>query len=200
LDAKRIERSIAEIERRSSAEVVVCWLPRADEYAFTRACYSLALTLILTWLLIVRFPLWPLSFLIALEGPLWALFYRILGSSVLLRLLVSERQKTQALFNRTQQLFIERGVTETRQRSGVLIVIAEAERKVRLLADRGIHQQMGDDGWREQLAPLLLSMRQGRYADGVVQLLTRLGDVLALHFPVAADDVNELPDAVFRGR
>jgi putative membrane protein len=196
---KRVEDTIAAIEQRSAAEVVVCVVPRADDYAQARASFALVLTLLCAWAAIVAFPLWPLYWVILGQGVIWIAFYLVAGWGPLLRVLVPARVRNGAVLARTQQLFIERGVTETRDRSGVLILIAAAEHQVRVLGDRGIHAQLGADGWREHLAPLLVAMQQGRAADGLVRFLEELGEILTRHFPVRQDDTDELPNAVQRG-
>jgi putative membrane protein len=198
-DLKRVEATIAQIEQRSAAEIVVCVVPRADDYAQARACFAMVVTLVVAWTVVVSFPLLALHWVFLGQGVLWVLAYLVAAWSPLLRVLVSLRTRQDALQAHTAQLFVERGLTETRDRSGVLIVIAEAEHLVRVFGDRGIHQHLGDAGWREQLAPLLLAIAEGRAADGVVQLLEALGAHLAEHFPVRPADVNELPDRVLQG-
>ena len=41
---------------------------------------------------------------------------------------------------------------------------------------------------------MLVELRQGRLADGMIAAVERVGQVLAEHLPRAADDTNELPD------
>lgn len=198
-EMKRVESNIAAIEQRSSAEIVVCIVPRADDYGRARAFFALGITLLVAWAVVVELPLVPLHWIFLGQAALWLLLYALAGWGPLLRALVTAGARNAAVHARANQLFIERGLTETRDRTGVLIVIAEAEHLVRVLGDRGIHERLGDEGWREQLAPLLLAIGQGRAGDGLVQLLDALGQHLVEHFPVRPGDVNELPDAVQRG-
>lgn len=198
-EMKRVESNIAAIEQRSAAEIVVCIVPRADDYSRARAFFALAVTLFVAWVAVVELPLVPLHWIFLGQAVVWLLLYALAGWGPLLRVLVTAGARNAAVQARANQLFIERGLTETRDRTGVLIVIAEAEHLVRVLGDRGIHERLGDEGWREQLAPLLLAIAQGRAGDGLVQLLDALGQHLVEHFPVRPGDVNELPDAVQRG-
>jgi len=41
---------------------------------------------------------------------------------------------------------------------------------------------------------MLVELKAGRLADGMIAAAERVGAVLAQHFPRAEDDVNELPD------
>ena len=41
---------------------------------------------------------------------------------------------------------------------------------------------------------MLVDIKAGRLADGMVAAVERVGAVLAEHFPRAENDINELPD------
>ena len=65
---------------------------------------------------------------------------------------------------------------------------------VEIIADEGIHSQVGSTPWTEAVADLTAALKAGRPADGFVQAIERCGAVLAAHFPPRPDDRNELPD------
>jgi putative membrane protein len=44
------------------------------------------------------------------------------------------------------------------------------------------------------MAALLVEVREGRFGDGIVAAVERIGAVLAEHFPRSAQDSNEIPD------
>jgi putative membrane protein len=44
------------------------------------------------------------------------------------------------------------------------------------------------------MTALIVEVKQGRVADGMVAAIERVGTVLAEHFPRSATDVNEIPD------
>ena len=41
---------------------------------------------------------------------------------------------------------------------------------------------------------MLVHIKEGRIADGMIAAVEQVGEVLAEHFPRAEDDQNELPD------
>jgi putative membrane protein len=96
---------------------------------------------------------------------------------------------------RAEQLFIEEGVTETRERSGVLLYLSEAEHRVELLADRGIHERVGAETWQRLVDEVVIGIRAGHAMDGIVKAVDAIGASLAQHFPPSSDDVNELSNA-----
>jgi putative membrane protein len=44
------------------------------------------------------------------------------------------------------------------------------------------------------MADLVVQVKQGRIADGMVAAIEDIGAVLAEHFPRSAEDKNEIPD------
>jgi putative membrane protein len=105
---------------------------------------------------------------------------------------------THAVRARAFQLFAERGLYGTRGRTALLIFVSELEHRVVLLGDQTIHAELGQTGWDEQVALLVRHIREGRLRDGLLAVLDQLTPHLSAVAPRAADDQNELPDAVLR--
>ena len=98
-----------------------------------------------------------------------------------------------------QQHFLAMGMSNTRERNGVLIFVAPKSQKFAVIGDQAIHEKCGDAFWTrltEEMAPMLASAAP---TDAIVHALKTTGELLSEHFPRAADDKNELPDKVERG-
>ena len=63
-----------------------------------------------------------------------------------------------------------------------------------LVGDEAITSVTTPETWGEAMASLLTHVRNGQVADGMVAAIEQIGVVLAVHFPRAADDKNEIPD------
>jgi uncharacterized membrane protein len=101
-----------------------------------------------------------------------------------------------------EQAFRRLGVHATRNRNGVLLLIAPARREVVVLGDEGIHAQVGDAFWTEIAARVSTCFREGRFTEGVVGAVDAIGEALARHFPAEAEagsNPNELPDTIDLG-
>jgi len=159
---------------------------------------SLVGTLVVALVVYRYVPQVPEVWLLCGEAPVALALWWISGLPPLLRALVNPTSRHAAVRWRAQQLFLELGVTETRQRSGVLLFLSEAERRVELLADRGIHERVGEEAWRSLVQVVTTAIREGRAAQGVCAAVDSIGESLAQHFPREADDTNELPDAMHR--
>ncbi len=93
--------------------------------------------------------------------------------------------------------FHRMGMTQTRDRNGVLIFIAPKSQTFAIVGDEGIHQKCGPDFWNALVDEMRGHFRENP-THAIVHAITRAGEHLAQHFPRRADDQNELPDAVER--
>jgi uncharacterized membrane protein len=101
-----------------------------------------------------------------------------------------------------ERAFRRLGLQATRDRNGVLLLIAPARRQVVVLGDEAIHTQVGDAFWAEIAARVVTRFRDGRFTEGVVDAVDAIGEALARHFPTGADaggNPNELPDTIDLG-
>lgn len=106
------------------------------------------------------------------------------------------RHKPENLEERAKRRFELLGMTKTAHRNGVLIYIAPRLRRFQILGDTGIHEKCGDGFWKETAAEIESHFRKGDFTDGIVAGVAKVGDLLAVHFPRSAADVDELPDEV----
>lgn len=95
---------------------------------------------------------------------------------------------------RAVRLFGTMGVWDTEQNSGVLIYVLLADRQVEIVADRGIHQRVGEAGWVEICEAMRQAFRQGQYETGAVAGVRAVSALLAEHFPPDRENPNELPN------
>jgi uncharacterized membrane protein len=97
-----------------------------------------------------------------------------------------------------ERAFQRLGLRATKNRNGVLLLIAPARREVVVLGDEAIHAHVGDVFWTEIAALVSTRFREERFTDGVVEAVDAIGEALARHFPAAAEagNPNELPDAI----
>lgn len=84
---------------------------------------------------------------------------------------------------RAIELFARLNIWDTEHNNGVLIYLLLADRDVEIVADRGIHQHVGHDGWETICREMEKMFRQGKFEAGVLQGIDKIGAVLATHFP-----------------
>jgi putative membrane protein len=193
-----VAEHVASAERGTAGEIVVVIAQRSAPYERQRASVSLALTLLTAVLVFELVPSAPVLWLLCGQAPLFLITWWLSGHVSLTRYLVPGAVRSEAVKTRAKQLFIDQGLTETRQRSGVLLYLSEAEHSVELLADRGIHERVGSEEWQRTVDAVVKCIRSGRAAAGITGAIDAIGASLARHFPPAPDDINELSDAIRR--
>jgi uncharacterized membrane protein len=100
---------------------------------------------------------------------------------------VSNRQRALAMF-------AECGVWDTADNCGVLIYINLAERKVDIVADRGIDKCIDAPTWQAVCATMTSGFAQGNFHDSTLAAIARVNELLRMHFPAHGSRANELPD------
>ena len=189
------EHAIAAIERASAVEVVIAVRRRSAAYRHANvvvggvaAIAGLAAMLFgehvfaLTSILIDPF---------VLGGLLGALVELL---PAVQRALSPPAMRRRQVMRAARATFVERGVHNTRDRSGMLVYISWLERAVALVADSGLERKLSAAAREHAEQALTAAMASGGAA--VARELERLAPALAAAMPRRDDDVNELPDAI----
>jgi hypothetical protein len=95
---------------------------------------------------------------------------------------------------RAIDLFAELHVWDTAHNSGVLIYVQLVDRRVEIIADRGIAAKVPEAQWSEICRGMEDCFRVNAWRRGALEAIDRTSRLLASHFPARANDRNELPD------
>ena len=86
-------------------------------------------------------------------------------------------------------------VWDTEENNGVLVYLLLADRKVEIVADRGIHRHTGDERWRAICREIEHHYRKGDFLSGSVTGINKISTELAFYFPATGEHRNEQQDA-----
>jgi uncharacterized membrane protein len=103
--------------------------------------------------------------------------------------------RDQSARERALDVFSHLRVWDTEHNNGVLIYLLLADRKVEIIADRGIDAREGRAGWQSICREMEAEFRGGRFEAGVINGIAAVSKELAKYFPPQAPQRNELPDA-----
>lgn len=95
---------------------------------------------------------------------------------------------------RAIEVFSELRVWDTEHNNGVLIYLQLVDRKVEIVADRGVNRRAGSAAWETICRDMESHFRQGQFEAGVVGGIRTIGACLAEHYPARGNKLNELPD------
>lgn len=96
---------------------------------------------------------------------------------------------------RAIELFARLHVWDTEHNTGVLIYVLLADRRVEIVADRGIHAKAGAEAWSAICRGMETHFGAGDFGRGAAQGIEAVTQLVNRHFPLAPGDRNELPDA-----
>lgn len=88
------------------------------------------------------------------------------------------------------------GMTNTKDKTGILIFIIFGERSYEILADEAIDEKIPDSVWTGLELKLKEEFQKGNYLTGILHIIDNMGKILSREFPKSGDDTDELPDEV----
>jgi len=95
---------------------------------------------------------------------------------------------------RARQVFAQLDVWDTEHNSGVLIYVQLMDRRIEILADRGISAKVGQHEWNAICRRMEDTFRERRFEQGVLDGIREITALLGRHFPPRGVNPNELPD------
>jgi len=101
----------------------------------------------------------------------------------------------QSARERAVECFSALGIWDTELNNGVLIYLLLADRRVEIVADRGLHARVGSAAWEVICGEMQRRFAAREFEPGVLGGIAAISDLLATHYPAREDDRNELPDA-----
>lgn len=207
---KRITQAIEEAEKATGGEIVTAIIPESDDYAARELIFSIVCGLIAYILLVIfseRFArilenrLWidspaliPLS-MMAITLLTAALAYALAQTPAVDRFIVGRRIMAEAVRRRAMRHFVESAAYDTVDRTGVLLFISVLERRVELIADKGIDEKVNPGTWESIVTPLIEGIKKKQTSTAIEAAIKSIGSILAKYVPPRPDDINEIADA-----
>ena len=187
-------KCVKEIESSTDAEVVI--VVRARSASYRQADYLFGALIAFAGLLFLLFlPVDFHAYWVPVDiAALFALgAYFCAWSSTLRRCLTTTRFRKEAARAGAAAMFYEAGIANTNAEMGVLIYLSLLERRLELIADRGVLKAVPALEWNQRVSQL---HQVGRQPDpeSFLKALRDLGALLAKHVPATGENPNELPD------
>ncbi len=196
-EKERIKATTRDVESRTIGEIVVMVVGSSDPYAEADFLGGVLLGCLVSFILTALFfhsSMWyfvPMSIVFFLPCE-W-----VVKKGVTLKgLLISTERKEDAVCRRALSAFYEHGLYKTQKHTGVLFLLSLLERKVWILADKGIHEKIGQERLNQFATVVSQGIRDGRPCEGLCEAIRKIGELLSEHFPMVPGDTNEIPDDV----
>ncbi|MDI1309706.1 MAG: TPM domain-containing protein [Methylotenera sp.] len=96
---------------------------------------------------------------------------------------------------RAIEIFSKFHVWDTAQNNGVLIYLLLADHDFEIVADRGIHHHVGNEGWEQISKEMEKHFKHGDFERGVLHGIAKITEHLDQYFPSDKENVNEINNA-----
>lgn len=185
---------VREIEKETNAELVIAVRARSGSYR--HADYLFGAILAYVSILFLLFSPWLIK---PYWGAVEVAIVFALGvfissrSNAIRRLLTTREQRARAVREGAAAVFYEAGIANTAAEMGVLIYLSLMERRLELLADRGVLTGAPPLVWNECVFDLQQAGRRPQ-PETFLQALRAFGSMLAKHIPATGENPNELGD------
>ena len=101
--------------------------------------------------------------------------------------------------NVAREKFQRLGMYKTRERNAVLIFVAPRAHKFAVIGDKAIHKKCGEEFWQHVVDGMRTHFQNEKFSHALIEAISEVGKVLAMHFPKTPENANELPDEIVEG-
>ncbi|MGL4982209.1 MAG: TPM domain-containing protein, partial [Treponemataceae bacterium] len=175
-DFDRIKNTVAEHEKNTTGEIAVALISESDNYVLYELLFAFFIGIISFVVMVPNTE----RIAIFLDSTLWSFsvwhitaFFGLTSLAVILvffylanipcidRLIIPPLVMKKAVYTRALRHFIESGVYQTREDSGILIFISYLEKEVRIVADSGLVKKVSQEKWNEFASTLAQNIAEG---------------------------------------
>jgi putative membrane protein len=206
-ERERIKQAVQQAERSTKGEIVPMIVPASARYR--EAGYRTGLIfawLTLAILLTVEVYWLPWGWHAGNAG--WLLLAVVIAYGLgqwigtapsVIRLVTSRERMTHKVKLRAEQGFYQHGLHKTRGHTGILILVSLLERRVQVLADKGINDRVPAGTWEGLVSGIIDGIRTGQPTDAICDAIARCGSLLAQVSPAGSgENPDELPDELIQ--
>jgi putative membrane protein len=210
-ELEQIKQAVKDAESKTSGEIATAFIKESDDYAVYELLFALFCGFIYFFAItffaeaiepVIRQMSWDYTsqHLLAFFGfstfLVIGIFYLLANLSFIDRLVVPRSVMRRKVSQRAVRQFMESGVYNTKDRTGILIFISQLEHRVELLADSGINEKVPQEKWDSIVQHIIKGIKNKQVASHLSEAIRQCGELLQQHFPIQEDDVNELKDDI----
>ena len=190
---QQVADAVTRAEQRTDAEIVTVLAPRADDYSYIPLLWASLIALVVPAL--VHFLIGGLQIygLLMLQWACFVFLSLIFRLPAITTRLIPPRIRHWRASNLARRQSLEQKLHHTRDRTGVLIFVSEAERYVEILVDEGISQHLDDSDWGSIVSDFTRRVALGHTAEGFISCIDACAELLERHVP-KTHPRNQLPN------
>lgn len=196
-EKERIKVTTIGMEARTIGEIATVVIDQSSEYKEAEVFGGVFLGSFVSLLVTVIFfhgSVWAfIPFAFILFFPARLLFQKI---TALKLAFIGKKRREKAVKERAIRTFYERGLYRTKKHTGILFFLSLLERKVWVLADKGILDKIKQPTLNDFARMVSKGIQEGRSSEALCEAITAMGELLWEHYPITDADTDELPNIV----
>src|SRR4030042_7169475 len=189
-EKKQIKETTQDIESRTIGEMAVMVVDSSDQYIEAEAMGGILIGGLLSLIVTISYfhsSIWsyiPLSFLFFFPGRF--IFKKM---PILKTAFIGIKRKEDTVRLRAVRAFYEKGLYKTKKNTGVLFFLSLLEKKVWVLAAKGIYEKIDQETLNKFAKIVSQGIKDGRACDALCEAIKEAGALLAQHFPITHGDL-----------
>jgi len=206
-ERERIKQTVQQAERGTKGEIVPMIVPASALYREAGYRTGLILALLTLAVLLTLEMYWlPWGWHAGNAG--WLMLAVVVAYGIgqwlgtgsnIIRLVTSRERMADKVKQRAEQAFYQHGLHNTKERTGILILVSLLERRVHVLADKGINDRVPPGTWDDIVNGILDGIRTGNATDAICKAIAKCGALLSQVSPAGSgDNPDELPDTLIQ--
>ncbi len=202
-EQERITSAVRRAEQRTNAEIVPMIVTQSGLYRDAQHWAGLVLALLALIILLTLESLW-LPWGWHASNAAWLVLSTIVAYGIgswfgtlgpVIRLFTPAERMRQKVRLRAERGFSQHAISQTRERTGVLIMLSILERQIYVLPDRPLAQRVALDRWSMVVQAAVERLKAQDIVGGLCQGIEQCGRLLAEVCPARpGDNPDELPD------
>jgi putative membrane protein len=206
-EQERIKSAVQRAERQTNAEIVPMIVARSGLYRDAQHWAGLALALSALTILLTLETLWlpwgwnasNAAWLVLATALAYIIGARLGTLGPIIHLFTSTERMRHKVRLRAERGFAQHAISQTRERTGVLIMLSILERQIYVLPDRPLAQQVPMERWSQIVQAAVERLKNQDIAGGLSEGIEQCGRLLAEVCPVrSGDNPDELPNQLIQ--
>jgi len=194
-----LEKTIADIEEKTSVEVVVAIAPNSDSYVDAYFKGGLLALIVMLLFLLYSPVFFSETFVpVDLAGAFGVGALIVWLFPPIKRRLVSDKRKERYVNAGANSYFLENKLDETIERTAFLVYISVFEKKCRLIADKGILATLPAGIWKEIEISFQKQFSKNALPQTILEILPTVTRPFSEYLPPAEDNIDELSNRLRR--
>ena len=208
-EQERIKSAVRRAEQQTNAEIVPMIVARSGLYRDAQHWAGLVVALLVLTILLTLETLW-LPWGWHASNAAWLVLAIVLAYAIgnglgtlgpVIHLFTSTERMRHKVRLRAERGFAQHAISQTRERTGVLIMLSILERQIYVLPDRPLAQQVPMERWSQIVRAAVERLKTHDIAGGLCEGIEQCGRLLAEICPVRpGDNPDELPNEIIQER